>query len=348
MPTKSSAALESLASAIFQAMGASEDESGIVGRHLVSANLAGHDSHGVLRIPQYVRAIRDGRIRLRTHVRIARESPAGILIDGQLAFGQVVAVESMQLAMDKARANSVCAASVFNANHAGRLASHTLLAAEQGMIGILTVNAGGAGQLVAPFGGIAARLATNPISIAVPASQGAPIVLDIATSVAPEGKLRAYRQRGQEVPEGWIIDHTGQATTDPADFYGPPAGALLPLGGPAGHKGFGLGLMFDILAGALSGAGCSRPNAQPAGDGLLLIVIDVRQFTPLEQFYEHVARLVEHVKSSPPAHGFQEVLVPGEYEQRNEAVRRERGIVIEEATWIEIVQIAMELGIPVP
>jgi uncharacterized oxidoreductase len=294
-----------------------------------------------------VEAIRRSRIQLGTHLRVVQQSPAGALVDGQLAFGQVVAAEAMQLAVEKARINSVCAVSVFNSNHVGRLASHTLLAARQGMIGILTVNAGGSGQLVAPFGGIAPRLATNPVSIAVPASGDASLVLDIATSVAPEGKLRAYRQRGHRVPEGWIIDSAGTPTTDPADFYGPPSGALLPLGGAAGHKGFGLAFMFDILAGALSGAGCSRLNAQPAGDGLFLMAIDVRQFTAIEHFHEHVAGLVQHVKSSPPAHGFQEVLVPGEYEQRQERTRRENGIEIEDATWIEIVRIATELGVPV-
>jgi uncharacterized oxidoreductase len=228
------------------------------------------------------------------------------------------------------------------------LASHTLLAAEQGMIGVLTVNAGGSGQLVAPFGGTAGRLATNPISIAVPSrNTSGPVFLDIATSVAPEGKLRAFRQRGVSVPEGWIIDHLGRPTTDPADFYGPPSGALLPLGGSAGHKGFGLAFMMDILAGALSGAGCSRPNAHPDGEGLFLMAIDVQQFIPLEQFCDHVSQLVEHVKSTPPAAGFQEVLVPGEYEHHQEQLRRSEGILVEDKTWTEIAAIAHQLGVTI-
>lgn len=346
MPTKTVQELTQLAVAIFRAMGSEQTEAEIVGRHLALANLAGHDSHGVLRIPQYVKAIRDGRIRINSHVQVVRESPAGVVLDGQLAFGQVIAVEAMRLAIEKARASAVAGVSVFNSNHVGRLAAHTQLAAESGMIGILTVNAGGAGQLVAPFGGVAPRLATNPISIAVPSPDGSPpLVLDIATSVAPEGKLRAYRQRGERVPDGWIIDHEGRPTIDPKDFYGPPAGALLPLGGPAGHKGYGLALMFDILAGGLSGAGCSRPNPQPTGDGLFLMAIDVRQFSPFEEFRARVAELVEHVKSCPPAPGFEEVLVPGEYEFRQEQKRRREGIVIEETTWAEIQAIAGELGV---
>ncbi len=346
MPTLTAQELEQLAVAIFRAMGSDQTEAQIVGRHLVEANLAGHDSHGVLRIPQYVKAIRDGRIRINSHVQVVRESAAGVVLDGQLAFGQVIAVEAMRLAIEKACTSAVCAVSVFNSNHVGRLAAHTLLAAESGMIGLLTVNAGGGGQLVAPFGGVAGRLATNPISIAVPSPDGSPpLVLDIATSVAPEGKLRAYRQRGERVPDGWIIDHAGRLSNDPKDFYGPPAGALLPLGGSAGHKGYGLALMFDILAGGLSGAGCSRPNPQPTGDGLFLMAIDVRQFSPIEEFRTRVAELVEHTKSSPPAPGFQEVMVPGEYEFRQEQKRRREGIVVEETTWAEIQAIAKELGV---
>jgi uncharacterized oxidoreductase len=310
--------------------------------------LAGHDSHGVLRIPQYVAAVRDGRIRPGARGTVVHDSTAGVLLDGQLGFGQVIARDAMILAIQRARTTAVCAVSVFRSGHVGRLASHTLLAAAEGMIGMLLVNAGGSGQLVAPFGGVAPRLATNPISIAVPSPENSPpLVLDIATSVAPEGKLRAYRQRGEQVPEGWIIDHSGRPTTDPNDFYDRPPGALLPLGGPAGHKGFGLGFMIDILTGGLSGAGCSRPNAQAEGDGLFVLAIDVRRFSPLADFQSRVAELVWHVKSSPPAPGFAEVQVPGEYEQREIERRRRERIFVDETTWSEILAIANELGVKI-
>jgi uncharacterized oxidoreductase len=340
--------LERLATEVLRGAGAPPDEAHIVGRHLVEANLAGHDSHGVLRIPQYLAAMQQRRIRPGCRLTVVREAAAGLLADGQLGFGQVIARDAMTLAVGRARTAAVCAVSVFRSNHVGRLANHTLLAAEQGMIGILMVNAGGAGQLVAPFGGLTARLATNPISIAVPGASGPPLVLDIATSVAPEGKLRAYRQRGAAVPDGWIIDAAGRPTTAPADFYGPPPGALLPLGGPAGHKGYGLALMIDILAGGLSGAGCSRPDATPEGDGLFLLAIDVRQFGPFDEFQQRVAELVQHVKSSPPAPGFTAVQVPGESEQRETERRLRDGIDIDERTWSELEQIAREFGIPVP
>src|SRR5262245_21112479 len=348
MPSKTADELESIATGIFRVMGSDSDEARLIATHLVDANMSGHDSHGILRIPQYVQSIRDGRIRPNEQPGVLRDSPAGALLDGRFAFGQVVAVTAMRLAIRKARTSSVASISALNSNHVGRLASHTRLAAAEGLIGILTVNAGGSGQLVAPFGGMAGRLATNPISIAVPSPEGgAPLFLDIATSVAAEGKLRALRQRGDSVPDGWIIDHRGRPTTNPADFYGPPSGALLPLGGSAGHKGFGLAFMMDILAGALSGAGCSRPNAQPDGDGLLLMAIDIQQFIPLDQFRNHVTQLVEHVKSTPPAPGFREVLVPGEYEHRQEQRRRSEGIFVEETTWSEVVEIARQLDVAI-
>ena len=176
-------------------------------------------------------------------------------LDGQLGFGQVAAGEAMTAAIQKARKSGIAAVTLRNSYHSGRIASYTCQAAREGMIGLVMVNAGGGGQSVAPFGGLERRLATNPISIAAPANDQYPVYLDIATSVAPEGKIRDYFQRGRPVPQGWITDAHGQPTTDPATFYAKPGGALLPLGGAAGYKGFGLAFMIDVIAGALSGAG---------------------------------------------------------------------------------------------
>jgi uncharacterized oxidoreductase len=212
------------------------------------------------------------------------------------------------------------------------------------MIGIVMVNAGGGGQSVVPFGGSSRRLATNPFSIAAPTSGEFPLVLDIATSMAPEGKIRDHALRGAKLPEGWIVDANGQPSCDPNDFYGPPAGAILPLGGPAGHKGFCLALMIDVLAGALSGAGCCREEKVPARDGVLLIAIDVEQFSDRVAFYENVAELIAYVKSCPPAPGFSDIFVPGELEYREAQRRRQSGINIDEHIWQQIQTIANRLG----
>jgi uncharacterized oxidoreductase len=213
------------------------------------------------------------------------------------------------------------------------------------MIGIVMVNAGGGGQSVVPFGGSARRLATNPFSIAAPTSGEFPLVLDIATSMAPEGKIRDHALRGAKLPEGWIIDSQGRQSCNPSDFYGPPAGSILPLGGVAGYKGFGMALMIDVLAGALSGAGCCGPENVPARDGVLLIAIDIAQFSDRVAFYEHVGELIAYVKSCPVAPGFPDIFVPGEIEFREAQRRSKSGINVDDHIWQQIEAISARLGI---
>ena len=345
MPNFAPEELEQHAVGIFKAAGASAKEALIVGRHLVEANLAGHDSHGVLRIPQYVEAIRRGKVKVGTQPEIVTETATTAVLDGRNGFGQVIAHEAMALAIRKARGSGIAAVTARNSNHTGRLASYTKMAAAEGLVAMMMVNAGGGGQSVVPFGGLARRLATNPISIAAPSGNGVPVVLDIASSVAPEGKVRLLYQARKPAPPGWLIDSAGRTSTDPKDFYESPGGGLLPLGGPAGYKGFGLAFMIDILAGALSGAGCCRPGAPEALDGFLMLTVDVQKFTPIHLFCHHVALLADHVKSCPPAPGFDEVYVPGEVELREEKRRKLEGIPVDDVIWREIEAIAVELGL---
>jgi hydroxycarboxylate dehydrogenase B len=345
VPIFTSKQLESIVARIFEQVGAPPAHAGLVARHLVEANTFGHDSHGVLRIPQYCEAITSGELMPAAKPSLIREGPAGAVLDGCRAFGQVAAAEAMRLAMDKAGGSGIAAVTLRNCYHSGRLGAYTALAADAGMIGIVMVNAGGGGQSVVPFGGSARRLATNPFSIAAPTSGEFPLVLDIATSMAPEGKIRDHALRGAKLPEGWIVDSQGRPSSDPNDFYGPPAGSILPLGGPAGYKGFGLALMIDVLAGALSGAGCCRNEKVPARDGVLLIAIDVEQFSDRVAFYEQVGELISYVKSCPPAPGVPEIFVPGEVEFREAARRRESGIKIDDHIWEQIQAIASRLGV---
>lgn len=351
MPTFAADHLREFSINIFEGVGVPHTEAEIVSDHLIDASLAGLDSHGVLRIPQYVNAIQvERKILPGAKLEIVRDTPSGLLINGNFGFGQVVAHEAMELAIHKARETAICAASVYNCFHTGRLGSYTEMAANQGLIGMMMVNAGGCGQWVAPFGGIAKRIGTNPISIGVPTGGSDPIVVDIATSTAPEGKIRALHNKGAKVPEGLIIDHEGQPATNTAEFYGPPPGALLPLGGALGYKGTGLGLIVDIMAGGISGIGCCRPDApqEPDSDGVFMIAIDIQQFTPLEEFYPRVTELIGHVKSSPPAPGFSEVLVPGEPESRQKKHRTVHGISVDATTWSQIQEIADTLNVPNP
>jgi uncharacterized oxidoreductase len=225
------------------------------------------------------------------------------------------------------------------------LAVYALMAAKAGMIGVVMVNAGGGGQSVTPFGGMERRLATNPFSIAVPLSGDFQPVLDVATSMVPEGKIRDYYRRGEGLPPGWIIDAQGRPACDAQQFYGPPAGAILPWGGPVGYKGFGLAFMIDVIAGALSGAGCCGPERVPAKDGVLFLAIDVEQFVTRAEFDNQVKCLINHVKSCRPAPGFEEVFVPGELEHREQLSRRRQGIAVDDTTWNEINALAYRYGL---
>jgi uncharacterized oxidoreductase len=215
---------------LFEALRVPAPEAAWVAELLVRADLAGHEAQGVRRIPQYVQALRSNLANPQAQIEITQDSPAVALIDGHGGLGQVVARGAMELAIRKARATKISSVGAYHLYHLGRLADYTRLAAEQGLVGIMTVKTGGASPLVAPFGGSAGRLGTNPLSIAFPTGSAVPFVLDMTTSVAAEGRVRVLRQHGQNTPEGWLVDHEGRPTTDPNVLYQEPRGAMLPLG----------------------------------------------------------------------------------------------------------------------
>lgn len=345
MPVLYPEQLESYVASIFEKAGAPAPHSQIVANHLVESNLLGHDSHGVLRVAQYCAAIESGELVPDVRPEVLHQTPAGAVLDAKRAFGQVAVTEGMNVAMEKASRSGTGAVTIRNCYHSGRLGAYTAMAADAGMIGIMMVNAGGGGQSVVPFGGSERRLATNPISIAAPTSGDFPLMLDIATSMAPEGKIRDYALRDAPLPEGWIVDAEGNPTQNAQDFYANPPGSILPLGGPIGHKGFGLALMIDVLAGALSGAGCCRNEKVPARDGVLLLAIDVEQFSNRVAFYQHVSELVAYIKSCPTAPGYEEVFVPGEMEYRVAQARRKNGIYVDEGVWRQIEKIATGMDV---
>jgi uncharacterized oxidoreductase len=320
---------------ILRAAGAPEDHATIVTRHLVDANLAGHDSHGVMRLPQYVEEIGRGQISPEATETVVRDWAGGAVIDARGALGQVACYRAMERALDKAKERGVGVVTVRSCGHSGRLGTYGELAAAKGRIGMVFNNAGGSGQWVAPFGGSVGRLSTNPLCIAAPSAGEFPIVIDMSTCVAPEGKVRHTFQSGKPAPDGWLIDAQGRPTNDPGALYETPRGALLPFGESAGHKGFGLSFLVDVLAGALTDAGCARPDAphQSPGRGLLFLALDVEVFTSLDGFRSHVETLVDYVRSCPPAPGFEEVLAPGEFEYRRRQERQRDGFEIPEQTW---------------
>jgi len=334
--------LRRLGREIFRAIGVSDEDAAWMAHVLVRANLQGHDSHGVIRIPQYVHEWRSGKLNPRAKPQILSEGPATALMDGEAGFGQIVAREAMRLAIQKARETGIASVGVKRSGHVGRLADYVEMASANDMVALLFVNASGAGQWMAPWGGREARLSTNPLAFACPATTTIPICLDIATTTAPEGKVRVKRNRREEVPPGWLMDAEGRPTTDPEELYRTPRGTLLPMGG---HKGYTLALMVEILAGILSGAGHVREEPGPDFQGLLIIVLDIAHFLPPAEFRAEVDALTQYLKSSALAPGFSQIMTPGEGEVLTERERATKGIFVEEDTWSQIVATARGLRV---
>jgi hydroxycarboxylate dehydrogenase B len=345
MPTVQAEPLKQISSQIFAAAGATSDEARIVSDALVEANLVGHDSHGVLRIPDYIRWMEQQLITVGAHIKIVQETDSFAVIDGGWGFGQVVGREAMDVAIRKAEQAGVGTVTARQCCHIGRVGDYPLMAAAKGMAAVMFVNTHGGGKLVAPWGGRDRRLSANPISIAIPRKTGTPILVDISTSAIAEGKVRSMLNRKVSVPPGNIMDADGNPITDPAKFYGPPPGALYPFGG---HKGFALGLVTDILAGALSGAGCSRKDANRVGNSFLVFVIDVDRLRGEDPFSADVEQLIEYVKSSALAPGSTEILIPGEPEAMEKERRQRNGIPVDEETWRQITEVGTKYGVTVP
>ncbi|MEM3174090.1 MAG: Ldh family oxidoreductase [Candidatus Bathyarchaeia archaeon] len=325
---------------IFLAAGVPLEEARLVSELLVKSNLVGHDSHGIIRVIQYINEIEKGSIKPGANIEIVKETSSTAILNGNWGFGQVVAKRAMDLAVEKARKNAVSIVCVFNCNHIGRLADYAIMASEKDMIGIVMVNST---KFVAPFGGMERLLSTGPMCFAFPSYLDFPLVIDVATSVVAEGKVRVALHKGEKIPYGWIVDKNGNPSNDPKDLY--DGGALLPLGGDEhGHKGFGLGLAVEILSGILTSAGCAYEEDK-RGNGVFFEVINVEKFMPLEDFKRKVSDLVRVIKSSKPRPGFKEILVPGEPEHLTEKIRLREGIYVPEKTWEEIKNLARKLGV---
>jgi hydroxycarboxylate dehydrogenase B len=344
MPTFDARKLRQIGRQIFAAAGATSEEARIVSDALVEANLAGHDSHGILRIPEYVGWMEQKLVTVGAHIKIVHEANSFAVVDGGWGFGQLVGTEAMDVAIKKAEQEGVGTVAASRCCHIGRVGDYPARAAVRGMAAVMFVNTHGGGKLVAPWGGKDRRLSANPISIAIPRKAGIPIVVDISTSAIAEGKVRGMLNRGVPVPAGSIIDAEGNPTTDASKFYGPPPGALLPFGG---HKGYALGLVTDILAGALSGGGCSRKDANRVGNTFLVFVLDVDRLRDEQSFYADVEELIEYVKSSALAPGSKEIVVPGEPEAQERKLRLQDGIVVDEKTWHQIKGVGQKYGVDV-
>lgn len=339
MPVLSPEQLRRLGVAVFKGAGASEAEAERVVELLVESNLVGHDSHGVIHIPNYVELILSGKVRLGVEPEIVRESATTALVDGGWGLGHVVATKTMNLAIEKARSADVGVVSTFNCHHIGRMADYVLMAVEQDMIGHCCVIRS---PSVAPFGGMERIFNPSPIGWAIPSGEEKPFVLDISTSVCAGGKIAVARARGMKLPPGCIIDKEGKPSVDPEDFY--RGGAGLPMGDRVGYKGYGLMMVVDVLAGLLSGRGPCYLGGEN-GQGVFQMAIKVDAFKPIEEFKTEMDKLIRVIKGSKKAPGFSEILIPGELERRTKREKQLKGIYLSPRTWDELVQTGRKVNV---
>ena len=341
-------ALQRIAQAILAAAGSSADEAGKVAHKLVGANLAGHDSHGVIRVPQYVEQVAAGEIVPNQSVAVVSETAVVTVLDGRGGYGQIVGEQAVQAAIDKAQAHGIALSALRDSAHLGRLGDWAEMAAAAGMASLHFVNATGIPLRVVPHGGRDGRGTTNPIAIGIPVAGGAPVVLDFATAAIAEGKVRVARNKGVRVPPDCLLDADGRPTTDPNELYADPPGNLVPFGGAvSGHKGGALWLMVDLLAGAFTGGGCSRLPEGPARftSNMLSLVIAPAVYTGTPALAAEIRRYLEFVKSSRPRAADGAVMLPGEPEQRARAERRANGVPIDATTWAQIIAAGERQGL---
>lgn len=340
--TYSASFLTSLAQRLFVALGTPDDLATIVATSLVSTNLAGHDSHGVIQIPIYAAAVQAGRIKpaARASVAPATAMLATLAVDGAFGWGPPAACLTVEKIAERAQQFGISTAVIRNCHHIGRVGQYVERLAAQNLIGIAMCNAS---RAVVPFNGRQRMLGTNPIAVAVPRQHGQPPVLfDGSTSIVAGNKIKVLLDKGLPTPAGWIVDSAGQPSTRPADFF--DGGGILSMGG---HKGYGLGVMVELLGGLLSGASAAFLPDYAAVNGVLMIAFRPDAFMPLDDYLAQVDRACAALKASPGVDDNTEVLLPGEPEQRAQQERAQNGIPIPEATWQAICDLADRLSLAV-
>src|SRR5688572_13252296 len=295
MLTLSAETLSTTASAIFEAAGTPTDIAELMADSLVGANLAGHDSHGVIHIPTYVLAIKDGRIVPDARPEVTSEGPGIVQLDGAWGFGQYTAHVCMDLAIKKAKQGQIALATVVRVGHIGRVGQWVEEAAKAGVIGLAGVSFGNGPFAATPYGGAGKVLSTNPLSIGMPLPGEAPFVSDFATTAVAEGKLRVAKSKGMPANDGWIVDAQGRPTNDVDEFY--ERGGMLQMFG--GHKGYALSLAVELMSIALTGDDTS-PGDNGWYNGAFFIAIDPTAFRPLDEFKAAAGAICDRVTGVPP------------------------------------------------
>ncbi|MFT6670690.1 MAG: putative oxidoreductase [Afipia broomeae] len=338
-------------SEIFSRAGSSKAEADRIATYLTTANLTGHDSHGVIRVPKYVAWVQDGSIIPDQKIKIDVDTPSLAVIDGGFGYGQTVTPQAVKIGIEKCKANGVAVMTLKNSGHLGRVGDWAEMAAAEGLISIFFVNAAGS-VLVAPYGGVGRKLSTAPYCVGIPRPGQGPVVLDFATSIVAEGKVMVASRGGKKLPKGALVDESGALTEDPHVLYGPydaegprnhalGTGAIRAFGE---HKGSGLALMCELLGGALTGNGATKTDRR-FSNGMLAIFIDPKVVDPAHFFDGEVARYIAYFKDSKLAQGHEAVLIPGEPEEATRAERTKNGVPLTDDTWNSIAATARSLGI---
>ncbi|MGI6037329.1 MAG: Ldh family oxidoreductase [Limnochordia bacterium] len=321
-------------------VGMPEEDATLVAESLVEADQRGVSSHGIIRLPFYVRKLRAGGTKARPNISIVREGISSGLVDGDSGMGQVVATYAMDLAIKKAKETGVACIGVRNSEHFGAAARYAMMAARQDMIGITWSNGP---PVMAPWGGKAAAMGNQPLAIAVPA-KGKPIVLDMAMSVVAGGKVRMAAKKGEKIPNSWIVNKEGRFSENPNDL---PEGALLPIG----YKGYGLAVMGEVLTGVLTGAGILSEvlnwlfnPTEATRTGHMMMAIDIAAYLSVDEFKMRLEQMSAELRNTPKAEGFDRILLPGDLENEREEELRE-GYLVSEPVYKDLEKLADEYDV---
>jgi len=336
---------------VFAHAESSHDEARRIATYLTTANLTGHDSHGVIRVPVYIRWKKTGNVVPNQTAEVVVDTPSLAVVDGKFGYGQTVAPVAVKLGIEKCKKAGLAAIALRNAGHIGRIGDWAEMAAAEGLVSVHFVNAAGS-LLVAPFGGVEKRLSTAPYCVGIPRQGQDPIVLDFATSIVAEGKCLVASRGGKKLPKGALIDADGTLSEDPQVLYGPYSpdgprdhtkgtGAIRAFGE---HKGSGLAFICELLGGALTGTGATAPDRRFA-NGMLAFYIDPKLVDPAQVFDAEITRYTDFIRQTKPVTGVDQVLIPGDPERKTRAERTRNGIPLPDDTWAAIVNTAREVGV---
>ncbi|XUM20185.1 malate/lactate/ureidoglycolate dehydrogenase [Bradyrhizobium oligotrophicum S58] len=336
---------------VFEHAESSPEEARRIATYLATANLTGHDSHGVIRVPVYIRWKKMGSIVPNQTADVVVDTPSLVVVDGKFGYGQTVTPQAVRIGIERCKKSGLAALALRNSGHLGRVGDWAEMAAAEGLVSIHFVTAAGS-LLVAPYGGVEKRFSTAPYCVGIPRQGQDPIVLDFATSIVAEGKVLVASRGGKKLPKGALIDADGTLSEDPAVLYGPyeaegtrdhtkGTGAIRAFGE---HKGSGLAFICELLGGALTGTGATSANRRFA-NGMLAIYIDPKVVDPASFFDGEITRYTDFIRATKPVSGVDQVLVPGDPERTMRAERTANGVPLPDDTWAAIVSTARDVGV---